>query len=99
MFLFMFVLADLCVLQIRSRVGLKLTYGYMMPLFPLLPIVATVVQLLLAVLVVRISWIAWAITGTWVVCGLVLFFLYSNARALPIPEEMLTSGEAPRRGG
>jgi APA family basic amino acid/polyamine antiporter len=89
MFLLMFILANLCVLRLRQRMGRTLTYGYLMPMWPLLPVIATLGQMVIAVFVLRASWVAWAIAVTWMGAGLAIFLLYSRYRALPLPDNAL----------
>jgi len=96
MFLFMFILANLCVVRLRQRMGGTLTYGYRMPMCPLLPVIATLGQMVIAVFVLRVSWVAWAIAVTWMGAGLAVFWLYSRSRALPLPEDELPTSETPQ---
>ena len=95
MFLFMFILANLCVVRLRQRMGGTLTYGYRMPMCPLLPVIATLGQMVIAVFVLRVSWVAWAIAVTWMGAGLAVFWLYSRSRALPLPEDAPSMSETP----
>lgn len=95
LFLFMFLLANVCVLKLRRNMADELTYGYKMPLLPLLPVVAIVVQLALAAYIVNVSWVAWVVAPAWVLAGAALYAGYSRHHALPIREEILTLEETP----
>jgi basic amino acid/polyamine antiporter, APA family len=88
MFLFLFLLANVCVLRMRWRLGSEMLYGYLMPLFPLIPLAAIVLQLVLAIFIVNVSWLAWVIGPGWIAAGLLIYFLYARTRALPIREEI-----------
>ena len=88
MFLFLFLLANVCVLRMRWRLGGEMQYGYLMPLFPLVPLAAIVLQLVLAIFIVNVSWLAWVIGPGWIAAGLLIYFLYARTRALPIREEI-----------
>ncbi|MFH0963430.1 MAG: amino acid permease [Planctomycetota bacterium] len=95
LFLFMFLLANLCVIRLRREMGSELVYGFRMPLLPALPIVAIAAQLVLAVYIVNVSWIAWVIAPAWIGAGGAVYLLYARRHALPIREEILTVEEAP----
>jgi len=97
MFLFLFLLANVCVMFMRSKLGGEMQYGFRMPLFPLFPLVAIALQLVLAVFIVRVSWLAWVIGPGWIAVGLLVYFLYSRSRALPIREEVFALESAPAR--
>jgi APA family basic amino acid/polyamine antiporter len=99
MFLFMFLLANLSVIRMRTRMADELHYGYLMPFFPFIPAVAIVMQILLAIFIIDVSYLAWIIAPSWVGLGLLIYFTYSRTRALPIREEILTieSAYAPER--
>jgi amino acid transporter/nucleotide-binding universal stress UspA family protein len=88
MFLFLFLLANVCVLRMRWRFGGEMQYGYLMPLFPLVPLAAIVLQLVLAIFIVNVSWLAWVIGPGWIAAGIPIYFLYARGRALPIREEV-----------
>ncbi|MCX7028780.1 MAG: amino acid permease [Spirochaetes bacterium] len=88
MFLFLFLLANVCVLRMRRRLGGEMQYGYLMPLFPLVPLAAIVLQLVLAIFIVNVSWLAWVIGPGWIAVGMLIYFLYARGRALPIREEV-----------
>ena len=100
MFLFLFLLANVCVLRMRWNLGDEMQYGYLMPFFPLIPIAAIVMQLVLAVYIVNVSWLAWVIGPGWIAAGFAVYFLYSRSRALPIREEVFAvdAPEAPPDG-
>lgn len=89
MFLFMFLLANLSVIRMRSQMADELHYGYLMPFFPYIPAVAIVMQILLLVFIIDVSYLAWIIAPSWVALGLLIYFIYSRTRALPIREEIL----------
>ena len=93
MFLFLFLLANLCVIRLRHTMGNELEYGFLMPLFPLIPAAAIVLQLVLAIFIVNVSWLAWVIAPAWILVGLLVFLTYSRSRATPIREEILTLEE------
>ncbi len=88
MFLFLFLLANVCVLRMRWNLGEEMQYGFLMPLFPLIPLAAIVLQLVLAIFIVNVSWLAWVIGPGWIAAGLAIYFLYARTRALPIREEI-----------
>jgi APA family basic amino acid/polyamine antiporter len=88
MFLFLFLLANVCVLRMRWRLGEEMQYGFLMPLFPIVPLAAIVLQLVLAIFIVNVSWLAWVIGPGWIAAGLLIYFLYARTRALPIREEI-----------
>ena len=94
MFLFLFLLANVCVLLMRRNLGEEMQYGYLMPLFPLIPLVAIVLQLVLAIFIVNVSWLAWVIGPGWIAAGLVIYALYARKRALPIREEIFAVEDA-----
>jgi len=94
MFLFLFLLANVCVLLMRRNLGEEMQYGYLMPLFPLIPLAAIVLQLVLAIFIVNVSWLAWVIGPGWIVLGLAVYFLYARTRALPIREEIFAVEDA-----
>ncbi|MBE3131837.1 MAG: amino acid permease, partial [Acidobacteria bacterium] len=95
MFLFLFLLANVCVLRMRWNLGDEMQYGFLMPLFPYIPIAAIALQMILAVFIIRVSWLAWVIGPGWIAGGLLLYLLYSRTRALPIREEVFTLESAP----
>jgi len=88
MFLFLFLLANVCVLRMRRRLGGEMEYGYLMPFFPVLPLAAIALQLVLAIFIVNVSWLAWVIGPGWIAAGLLIYYLYARSRALPIREEI-----------
>ncbi len=89
MFLFLFFLANLCVIKIRRAMADELTYGFLMPLFPLFPILAIIFQILLAAWLIHMSLIAWIIAPIWVLSGTIIFFIYSRSRAARTEEDIL----------
>ena len=95
LFLFMFVLADLCVIKLRRNMAGELTYGFLMPLFPFLPAIAVVVQFVLALYIFNVSPIAWVMATTWILAGIALYLAYARSHVLPIREEILTVEETP----
>jgi len=95
LFLFLFLLADVCVLRMRVVMGEELRYGYLMPLFPVIPMLAIAAQLVLAVFIVNVSWLAWVIAPAWIAAGLAVYLLYGRSRALPIREEIVTVESSP----
>ena len=99
MFLFLFLLANVCVIFMRRNLGREMQYGFRMPLFPLIPLAAIALQLVLAVFIIRVSWLAWVIGPGWIGAGLIVYFLYSRTRALPIREEIFALESTPPRAG
>lgn len=99
MFLFLFLLANLAVIRLRTTMGTELEYGFLMPLFPLFPILAVGMQIVLAVFIVNVSWLAWVIAPGWILAGVLVFLLYSRSRATPIREEIFVLEEAPAPAG
>ncbi len=101
MFLFLFLMVNLCVIKIRRNMGDELTYGFVMPLFPLFPILAIIFQVLLAANILHMSLMAWIIAPIWVLAGIVLYFAYSRSRAITTADEILVieEGETPAGDG
>ena len=93
LFLFLFLMVNLCVIKIRRHMGDELTYGFVMPFFPVLPIVAIVFQVLAAVWLFQASWIAWAMAAMWTVAGLVVYFSYSRSHAVTVEEDIVVLEE------
>lgn len=81
MFLFLFLMVNLCVIKIRRSMSDELNYGFMMPLFPLLPILAIICQVVLAGWLVHMSRIAWVIAPSWIAIGGVIYWFYSRKHA------------------
>jgi len=88
LFLFLFFLANLCVIKIRRNMADELEYGFIMPLFPLFPILAIVFQVILAVWLVHMSFVAWIVAPIWILCGLGIYHLYSKSRAVTTEDEI-----------
>jgi len=95
MFLFLFLLVNLCVIRTRHRMGDELTYGFVMPLFPSLPIAAIIVQALLAIWLIHMSLIAWIVGPAWVVLGIVIYYTYSRHRTIATEDEIVVLQEKP----
>jgi len=93
MFLFLFFLANLCVIKIRLNMGDELRYGYLMPLFPLFPILAVCAQGILAVHLVHMSKLAWVIAPSWIAGGCLVYLFYSRSRAITTADEILVFEE------
>ncbi len=81
MFLFLFLMVNLCVIKIRYNMGDELDYGFIMPLFPVFPILAVLIQVTLAVWLIKMSLIAWIIAPAWIAAGVAIYFLYSRKHA------------------
>ncbi len=90
MFLFLFLLVNLCVIKIRRHMADELTYGFLMPLFPLFPILAIVCQLFLTYgLFSHVEKEALIITPLWVGAGVLFYVLYSRSHAITTEDEIL----------
>jgi APA family basic amino acid/polyamine antiporter len=88
MFLFLFLLVNLCVIKIRLNMGDELQYGYLAPLFPVVPLLAISAQVVLAAELRHMSLIAWIIAPSWIAAGLLIYKFYSRNRALPAEGEI-----------
>lgn len=103
MFLLVFAAVNIASITIRRKYGDKLRYGYVVPLFPLVPIVAAIGQLGIAVFLFVAEPLSMAITGGWVVIGLLIYYLYSQRQeheyraSAVIFEEGLPKSDAPQR--
>ncbi len=93
MFLFLFLVVNICVIKIRYNMGDELQYGFVMPLFPVLPVIAIICQIFLAYHLKDFSRIAWIIAPSWICLGLVIYFLYARKRALPSEDEIMVLEE------
>jgi len=96
MFLFLFLLVNICVIKVRRNMGDELSYGYLMPFFPVLPILAIGIQLVLAVWLVHMSWLAWIVAPLWIVIGFTTFHAYSKSRAVTSEHEIVVLEEEKR---
>ena len=81
MFLFLFLLVNLCVIKIRRNMGDELHYGFLTPFFPFPPLLAIVAQAVLAGHIFHISVTAWYVAIGWIAAGLCVYFVYSRSRA------------------
>jgi nucleotide-binding universal stress UspA family protein len=88
MFLFLFLLVNLCVIRVRYNMKDELDYGFLMPFFPVLPIAAIICQVVLAVSILKVGWTAWIIAASWVSVGAVIYNVYSRSRAIPTEDEI-----------
>jgi basic amino acid/polyamine antiporter, APA family len=88
MFLFLFLMVNLCVIRVRRNMGDELTYGFLMPFFPVLPILAVICQSILAVWLVHMSVLAWIVAPLWILAGVALYRLYGRSHAAPSAEEI-----------
>ncbi len=88
MFLFLFLLVNLCVIKIRLNMSDELTYGFLMPFFPLFPLAAIVCQAVLAVWLVNMSVTAWIVAPVWILSGLSIYRFYSRTRAVATEDEI-----------
>jgi hypothetical protein len=66
MFLFLFLLANLCVIKIRFNMSDELQYGYLTPLFPIVPMTAISVQVVLAAELRHKSLVALIVASAWI---------------------------------
>jgi amino acid transporter/nucleotide-binding universal stress UspA family protein len=94
MFLFLFLMVNLCVIRIRRQMGDELEYGYVMPLFPLPPLLAITAQVLLAVELKGMSRIAWIVAPVWLAGGALVYFLYGKKHVVGTSDEIVTFTEA-----
>jgi len=69
LFLFVFALANACVLRLRRNHRSSREYRYRMPFFPALPLLTVAIQAGLAIFVFRVSPLAWAIVAAWCLAG------------------------------
>ena len=100
MFIFLFLLVNLCVIKIRRNMGDELRYGYLMPLFPYLPLVAIACQLALVAFLHEMSVSACVIAPAWVALGGGVYLLYSRKRTISTEDEIrvLEEDRAPDTG-
>ena len=94
MFLFLFILVNLCVIRIRYNMGDELEYGYVMPFFPVLPVVAILCQVVLAIALLKIGVLAWLIALFWIWVGLRIYDWYAKDRAPAQRDEVAVLEEA-----
>ncbi|NQT53140.1 amino acid permease [bacterium] len=94
MFLFLFLLVNICVIKIRRNMGDELRYGFIMPLFPLLPILAIGAQVILALELRHVSVMAWIVAPAWIGSGVLIYHLYSKSRAIATEDEIHVFEEA-----
>ncbi|OKY78441.1 MAG: Nucleotide-binding protein UspA family [Candidatus Methanohalarchaeum thermophilum] len=89
MFLLLFLQVNFAVIKIRREYGHKLDYGYVMPYFPYVPIIGILTNLFLALYLFTYSPLAWIGAISWILFGMLIFFLYSrkNLRKEEIKEE------------
>jgi basic amino acid/polyamine antiporter, APA family len=101
MFLFLFFVVSVCVIRIRRNMGDELEYGYVMPLFPLTPVLAIICLAALGWGIMTESLVAWIIGPGWVICGMVVYLLYSRTHAPAADHEIHVFEEqrAPEVGG
>ena len=99
MFLFLFLLVNLCVIRIRRNMGDELQYGFIMPLFPLFPLLAILAQTFLAGHLVQISWVAWVVAPLWVGAGILIYHLYSKSRTVTLEHDIRVFEEQEAREG
>jgi amino acid transporter/nucleotide-binding universal stress UspA family protein len=90
MFLFLFLLVNLCAIRMRRRMGDELQYGYVMPLFPLFPILAIIGQVALVVQLRQVEPKAWNVGPIWIAVGICAYMLYGKTRALSTRDEIVT---------
>ncbi|MBN2103135.1 amino acid permease [bacterium] len=88
MFLLLFFLVNLCVVRVRYHMQDELTYGFLMPFFPYLPVIAIVCQIILAVWLIHMSFVAWIIAPAWIICGTIIYLLYSRTHTKTTVEEV-----------
>jgi len=99
MFLFLFLLVNLCVIKIRRNMVDELTYGYLMPFFPLFPVVAIAIQILLVAWLVHMSLIAWIVAPVWILVGIVIYLSYSKSHTVSTADEIRVLEEEEARRG
>jgi len=99
MFLCLFFLVNVCVITIRRNMGDELEYGYLLPLFPLPPLIAILCQAILAAELREVSIVAWIVAPAWIVTGVLIYQLYSRARTVATPHEVMVFADekAPKR--
>jgi len=93
MFLFLFFVANICVIRIRLNMGDELSYGFLMPLFPLFPVLAIIAQIVLAVWLGHMSVFAWKVSIAWIISGIAIYLFYSKSRAISTEDEILVFEE------
>ena len=93
MFLFLFLLVNLCAIKVRRHMGDEMTYGYVMPLFPLPPLIGIGAQLLLAAELRHISPVAWVVAPAWIVVGLIVYRFYGRSHVVQTRDEIVTFRE------
>ncbi len=95
MFLFLFLLVNLCAIRMRRHMGDELEYGYIMPLFPLPPLLAIGAQIVLAVELREMSLIAWIVAPIWLVLGFLIYQFHGKHRVITTRDEIVTFKETP----
>ena len=80
-FIVLFNLVTLAAIKIRIQQGESLSYGYLMPLFPVIPIISFAGRLLIGIFLFDMGVLAYIIAGSWIGCGVLLYFSYSKAHA------------------
>jgi APA family basic amino acid/polyamine antiporter len=93
MFLFLFLMVNLCVIKIRRSMADELTYGFIMPLFPVFPVMAIICQVTLAAWLIHMSLIAWIVAPAWIIIGVIIYHTYSKSRAITTEDEILVLEE------
>jgi amino acid transporter len=95
MFLFLFLLINLCVIRIRHTMAYEMVYGFVIPLFPISPIAAILIQAVLAVWLFHISPIAWIVGSIWILSGIVIYHFYSRHKSTSTEDKIVVLEEKP----
>jgi len=95
MFLFLFLLVNLCAIRIRRHMGDEMQYGYLMPFFPLPPLIGIAAQVFLAMELRHMSWVAWIVAPSWLALGLAVYWLYGRSHVTRTRDEIVVFRETP----
>ncbi len=95
MFLFLFLLVNLCAIRIRRHMGDEMHYGYLMPFFPLPPLIGIAAQVFLAMELRHMSWVAWIVAPSWLGLGLAVYWLYGRGHVTQTRDEIVVFRETP----
>ncbi|NOY81761.1 MAG: amino acid permease [Kiritimatiellaeota bacterium] len=95
MFLFLFLLVNLCAIRIRRHMGDEMQYGYLMPFFPLPPLIGIAAQVFLAMELRHMSWVAWIVAPSWLGLGLAVYWLYGRSHVTQTRDEIVVFRETP----
>jgi amino acid transporter/nucleotide-binding universal stress UspA family protein len=81
MFLLLFLQVNVTLIRLRKKRP-DLDRGFFTPFFPYLSILGIFLLLFLAVYMFNYSRIAWAVTGVWIVIGLLVYRTYASKREI-----------------